>query len=62
MISPCKSICKLNSQRICVGCFRTSAEITDWMRLPLTEKERIMLECKEREELYYERRNQETQN
>jgi predicted Fe-S protein YdhL (DUF1289 family) len=60
MISPCKGICKLDSQHVCVGCFRTAAEITDWLRLPLAEKERIMLECKEREELYYERRNQET--
>jgi predicted Fe-S protein YdhL (DUF1289 family) len=57
MISPCKGICKLDSQRVCVGCFRTAAEITDWMRLPLVEKERIMRECKEREELHYERRN-----
>jgi predicted Fe-S protein YdhL (DUF1289 family) len=57
MISPCKSICKLNSQRVCVGCFRTAAEITDWLRLPLEERKRIMKECKEREELYHERRN-----
>jgi len=50
MISPCKGICILDTQReFCVGCFRTSAEITDWYKLPLYEKERIIKECLERE-------------
>jgi len=50
MISPCKSICKLDIQReYCVGCFRTTGEITDWFKLPLHEKERIIKECKQRE-------------
>jgi predicted Fe-S protein YdhL (DUF1289 family) len=50
LISPCKGICTLDTRRgFCVGCFRTSAEITDWYKLPLQEKERIMRECRERE-------------
>jgi hypothetical protein len=56
MISPCKGICTLDTQReFCVGCFRTTAEITSWIKLPFFEKERIIKECKEREELYEER-------
>ena len=50
MISPCKSICVLDTQRdFCVGCFRTIEEITDWYKLSLSEQERIMVECKKRE-------------
>jgi len=49
-MSPCKSICTLDARReYCVGCFRTTAEITDWYKLPLHEKERIIEECKKRE-------------
>jgi hypothetical protein len=53
MISPCKTICKLDTRReYCIGCFRTVVEITDWYKLPLPEKERIMKECEERENAY----------
>jgi predicted Fe-S protein YdhL (DUF1289 family) len=53
MISPCKSICVLDTQGIlCIGCFRTVDELTDWYKLPLSEQERIMEECKTREEQY----------
>ncbi|RJP57248.1 MAG: DUF1289 domain-containing protein [Ignavibacteriales bacterium] len=32
MISPCNNICKLdNSSSICIGCGRTSEEITNWI-------------------------------
>ena len=53
MMSPCKGICTLDTQReYCVGCFRTTAEITDWYKLPLQDKERIIKECKEREYIH----------
>jgi predicted Fe-S protein YdhL (DUF1289 family) len=28
--SPCMGVCQLDARRICIGCFRTSAEITVW--------------------------------
>lgn len=28
--SPCISICVLDEQDICQGCFRSASEITDW--------------------------------
>lgn len=30
--SPCVSICYLNEDDVCEGCYRTAAEITDWTR------------------------------
>ena len=51
MTSPCKGICILDSNDdYCIGCFRTISEITDWYKLPLSEKERIMKECEEERE------------
>lgn len=50
MISPCKGICKLDTRReFCVGCFRTLEEIGSWWKLPQSEQERIIEECKLRE-------------
>ena len=37
--SPCNSICALNDEDICVGCFRTALEISAWGRLS-SEKQR----------------------
>lgn len=31
--SPCVSICLLNEEDVCTGCFRTAGEITDWNAL-----------------------------
>jgi uncharacterized protein len=28
--SPCISVCVLDEQDICMGCYRSAAEITDW--------------------------------
>lgn len=32
MKSPCVKICRLNEDRVCIGCGRTSQEITMWSR------------------------------
>lgn len=46
-MSPCIGVCTLDTQRdFCVGCFRTSDEITNWIQLSYIEKERIISECK----------------
>lgn len=31
--SPCVSVCLLDDQDVCIGCFRTANEITDWFEL-----------------------------
>jgi predicted Fe-S protein YdhL (DUF1289 family) len=42
--SPCVSICSMNSDDLCIGCYRTSKEIREWLlmedgeRLDVTEK------------------------
>lgn len=28
--SPCIGLCRLNEQRLCIGCYRTIEEITGW--------------------------------
>ena len=37
--SPCKSICKYDKNRICIGCYRTSKEIVNW--IDLTDEEKL---------------------
>lgn len=46
--SPCISICVLDDQDICQGCFRTGAEITDWFMASGDEKKQIIEKAKER--------------
>jgi predicted Fe-S protein YdhL (DUF1289 family) len=29
--SPCKLVCRYGKDDVCVGCYRTKEEITDWM-------------------------------
>ena len=30
--SPCRDVCQLDTQGICIGCGRSIAEITEWTR------------------------------
>lgn len=46
--SPCVSICALDDNDICVGCFRSGREISEWGRLPDDEKRAVLLRCAER--------------
>jgi predicted Fe-S protein YdhL (DUF1289 family) len=43
--SPCVSICVLDEGDTCQGCFRTAAEITDWLRLSDDDKRRVLASC-----------------
>lgn len=47
--SPCVSICKLDSEQRCLGCFRYGTEITYWTTYSNQEKKRIVDECLHRE-------------
>lgn len=40
--SPCRSICALNNDDVCVGCFRTGMEITRWGRLSNEQQREVV--------------------
>lgn len=40
--SPCIKICKLNKEKICIGCFRTIEEISNWKNMTDNEKKNII--------------------
>ena len=46
--SPCVSICALDENDICMGCYRSAQEITDWFMASDEEKRRILERVKER--------------
>lgn len=46
--SPCVSICALDANDICVGCFRSGREISDWGRLTDDQKQAVLRRCAER--------------
>lgn len=39
--SPCNQQCKLNNEKICIGCERTLYEIINWSKLSDEEKAEI---------------------
>ncbi|MYM61939.1 DUF1289 domain-containing protein [Pseudomaricurvus sp. HS19] len=46
--SPCVSICALNEEDICVGCFRTGMEISRWGGSSNEERRRVLALAVER--------------
>ncbi len=46
--SPCNSICTLNDEDICTGCYRTNAEIRDWSYLDNHQRLDVLVLCGER--------------
>jgi uncharacterized protein len=49
MITPCIKVCKIASDTlICIGCFRTLQEISDWSHLTDTQRQTIMNQIKKR--------------
>ena len=47
--SPCISICELDAKTdLCIGCYRTSQEITKWSNMNESEKNKILKLVKER--------------
>jgi predicted Fe-S protein YdhL (DUF1289 family) len=46
--SPCISVCVLDEQDICMGCYRSSAEITDWFMATAEQKQEILRLASER--------------
>ena len=46
--SPCVSLCLLNDQDVCKGCFRTSDEIQNWVYFNDEQRQEIIENCSER--------------
>lgn len=48
--SPCVSICALDDQDLCVGCYRTGQEISDWGKMSNAERKAVLQKVQEREQ------------
>ena len=46
--SPCISVCVLDDQNICTGCYRSAEEITDWFMATDEQKREILRRVRER--------------
>lgn len=46
--SPCISVCYLDEQEICQGCFRSASEIADWLMVSAQQKREILVRAAER--------------
>ena len=46
--SPCISICRLNDEDVCVGCYRTSEEIRNWIYLDENQRQDVLDSCLDR--------------
>ena len=46
--SPCVSICALDEDDICVGCYRSGLEITDWVIMSEERKREVLRLCAQR--------------
>ncbi|WP_396588884.1 DUF1289 domain-containing protein [Bermanella sp. R86510] len=47
--SPCVAVCALDENDICIGCYRTGDEITQWGEMTNQEKELVLENVAERE-------------
>lgn len=48
LASPCISICALDADDVCVGCYRSAQEITRWSVADNTERRQILVSAAER--------------
>ncbi|MEM1404132.1 MAG: DUF1289 domain-containing protein [Pseudomonadota bacterium] len=46
--SPCISVCSLNEDDVCIGCYRSADEITDWFMANAEQKRAIIARAAER--------------
>jgi predicted Fe-S protein YdhL (DUF1289 family) len=52
--SPCISVCRLDDDGRCMGCFRTSAEIAGWLGMTDDERRAVIAELPERAERLFD--------
>ena len=48
--SPCVSICALDGDDVCIGCYRTGEEISRWGGMSEDERQAVMKKVAEREQ------------
>jgi predicted Fe-S protein YdhL (DUF1289 family) len=48
--SPCISVCLLDEEDICVGCYRSANEITEWFTASAEGKREMLRRSRERQE------------
>ena len=48
VITPCIGQCDLDGNDICMGCYRSALEISDWMHKSDDEKIDIVIRCKKK--------------
>ncbi len=46
--SPCTSVCVLDKNDICTGCYRSADEITDWFMASAEQKHEVLRRARER--------------
>ncbi|MBE9540132.1 MAG: DUF1289 domain-containing protein [Proteobacteria bacterium] len=46
--SPCISVCVLNMDDICMGCYRSAEEVTDWFMASAQQKRDILQRAQQR--------------
>jgi predicted Fe-S protein YdhL (DUF1289 family) len=46
--SPCISVCVLDENDICQGCYRSAVEIADWFMSSTEDKREVLRRCRER--------------
>lgn len=49
MVSPCVGVCALDEEDVCMGCYRTGQEITNWGAMNDQQREEVMKHVGERE-------------
>jgi uncharacterized protein len=54
--SPCIKICQLDEAAICLGCYRSAAEIGAWWQADPLTRQTILVSAKQRQLDYAERR------
>jgi len=48
VISPCINICKLDENKICIGCYRTLDEIANWTKYTDVQKQAVITQLQSR--------------
>lgn len=46
--SPCISVCVLDDEDICMGCYRSAEEVTDWFMATDEQKRDVLRKARER--------------
>lgn len=51
--SPCINVCELDGAGMCIGCFRTAAEIAAWSGMGPADQRRLLAVLEDRQEAVF---------